>query len=318
MGVTIVLATVRAGGEPADRHRLRLRRPTDPVQLRWPSGDVAAGAPGRPTVGARVESPRQARPPPLPASPAGAGGPGDRSASSWCWRSSGTRRPRSSRTSGSGSPTQPPGELPGTRWAPMPSVATCWRGRSSVGVSRSSSPSSRCSSPGHRDDCRRDLRASPAARWTDHADARRRHRPELPDDPAAARGRVHGRCRASVTLMLMIGVVTVGPGRADHPRPGADAARGDLHRGGARRSASRDGAMIRSHILPNIVAPARGLRDVRLVATVIVFEASLSYLGLGVQQPTPSWGNLVQQTRVDHGARAIGLAMGAGRLHRSC
>ena len=34
------------------------------------------------------------------------------------------------------------------------------------------------------------------------------------------------------------------------------------------------------------------------MASVIVFEASLSYLGLGVQPPTPSWGNLVQQTRV--------------------
>jgi peptide/nickel transport system permease protein len=33
------------------------------------------------------------------------------------------------------------------------------------------------------------------------------------------------------------------------------------------------------------------------VATVIVFEAGLSYLGLGVQQPTPSWGNMINVAR---------------------
>ena len=55
--------------------------------------------------------------------------------------------------------------------------------------------------------------------------------------------------------------------------------------------------MIRSHILPNVVAPLVVFATF-LVASVVVFEASLSYLGLGVQPPTPSWGNLVQQTRV--------------------
>jgi peptide/nickel transport system permease protein len=55
--------------------------------------------------------------------------------------------------------------------------------------------------------------------------------------------------------------------------------------------------MIFTHILPNIVAPLVVFATFG-VATVIVFEASLSYLGLGVQPPTPSWGNILQQTRV--------------------
>ena len=55
--------------------------------------------------------------------------------------------------------------------------------------------------------------------------------------------------------------------------------------------------MIATHILPNIVAPLVVFATFG-VATVIVFEASLSYLGLGVQPPTPSWGNILQQTRV--------------------
>jgi len=46
------------------------------------------------------------------------------------------------------------------------------------------------------------------------------------------------------------------------------------------------------HILPNaltpvIVAAALG------VGNAIVLEAGLSYLGLGVQPPTPSWGNMI-------------------------
>ncbi len=55
--------------------------------------------------------------------------------------------------------------------------------------------------------------------------------------------------------------------------------------------------MVATHILPNIVAALVVLATFG-VANVIVFEASLSYLGLGVQPPTPSWGNLLQATRV--------------------
>lgn len=55
--------------------------------------------------------------------------------------------------------------------------------------------------------------------------------------------------------------------------------------------------MVVTHILPNIVATLVVLATFG-VANVIVFEASLSYLGLGVQPPTPSWGNLLQATRV--------------------
>jgi peptide/nickel transport system permease protein len=50
--------------------------------------------------------------------------------------------------------------------------------------------------------------------------------------------------------------------------------------------------ILRRHILPNaltpvIVAAALG------VGNAIVLEAGLSYLGFGVQAPTPSWGNMI-------------------------
>ena len=98
------------------------------------------------------------------------------------------------------------------------------------------------------------------------------------------------------TLMLMIGLVTWAPG-ARIIRGQVLTLREATFIEAARTIGVADGAMIRTHILPNIIAPIVVFATFG-VATVIVFEASLSYLGLGVQQPTPSWGNLVQQTRV--------------------
>ena len=48
------------------------------------------------------------------------------------------------------------------------------------------------------------------------------------------------------------------------------------------------------HILPNAVAPV--LVSATLgVAGAILVESSLSFLGLGVQPPTPSWGNMLME-----------------------
>jgi peptide/nickel transport system permease protein len=50
------------------------------------------------------------------------------------------------------------------------------------------------------------------------------------------------------------------------------------------------------HIIPNAIAPL--LVYVSLgVASVVLLEAGLSYLGLGVQPPTPSWGNMLNAAR---------------------
>jgi peptide/nickel transport system permease protein len=47
--------------------------------------------------------------------------------------------------------------------------------------------------------------------------------------------------------------------------------------------------ILASHLLPNIVAPLLILTAMDL-PVVITFEAGLSFLGLGVRPPTPSWG----------------------------
>jgi len=46
------------------------------------------------------------------------------------------------------------------------------------------------------------------------------------------------------------------------------------------------------HVLPQVTASIIVLTSL-LVASMILFEASLSFLGLGVQPPVPSWGNMV-------------------------
>jgi peptide/nickel transport system permease protein len=48
-----------------------------------------------------------------------------------------------------------------------------------------------------------------------------------------------------------------------------------------------------THILPNVV-PAVIVAATLGIGQVIVLEAGLSYLGLGVQPPAASWGNIIQ------------------------
>lgn len=47
------------------------------------------------------------------------------------------------------------------------------------------------------------------------------------------------------------------------------------------------------HILPNVTAPII-VQSTLLIAAAIITEASLSFLGVGVQPPTPSWGGMLR------------------------
>ena len=55
-------------------------------------------------------------------------------------------------------------------------------------------------------------------------------------------------------------------------------------------------AIMVRHVLPLLVAPL-AVQATFGMATAIVAEASLSFLGLGVQPPTPSWGSMVNEGR---------------------
>lgn len=60
----------------------------------------------------------------------------------------------------------------------------------------------------------------------------------------------------------------------------------------ARAIGASPSRVILSHLLPNTVAPITVAATFG-VAAAILTEAGLSFLGLGVQPPTPSWGNLI-------------------------
>jgi len=51
-----------------------------------------------------------------------------------------------------------------------------------------------------------------------------------------------------------------------------------------------------TQVLPNILGPILVIATLG-VAGAILLEASLSFLGLGVQPPTPSWGSMLSQAR---------------------
>jgi len=60
---------------------------------------------------------------------------------------------------------------------------------------------------------------------------------------------------------------------------------------------SRDGRVLMRHILPNALTPWLVVATLDM-ARVIVIESALSFLGLGVQPPTPTWGGMLADGRV--------------------
>ena len=58
----------------------------------------------------------------------------------------------------------------------------------------------------------------------------------------------------------------------------------------------KDSRIIFRHILPNALAPVFVTATLD-VATAILVEAGLSFLGFGVQPPAPSWGNILTEGR---------------------
>jgi peptide/nickel transport system permease protein len=53
------------------------------------------------------------------------------------------------------------------------------------------------------------------------------------------------------------------------------------------------GRMLWRHALPNVLSPVIVAATLG-VGNIILLEAALGYLGIGVQAPTPSWGNMIQ------------------------
>jgi peptide/nickel transport system permease protein len=63
----------------------------------------------------------------------------------------------------------------------------------------------------------------------------------------------------------------------------------------ARSLGARDVRIMFSEILPNVVGPVIVYATL-LIPSAIVFEATLSFLGLGITPPTASWGNMLSDS----------------------
>jgi peptide/nickel transport system permease protein len=64
----------------------------------------------------------------------------------------------------------------------------------------------------------------------------------------------------------------------------------------ARALSKSDLGIMVQHILPNCIAPLT-VQTSLSIATAIITESALSYLGLGVRPPTPSWGQMIADGR---------------------
>jgi peptide/nickel transport system permease protein len=64
----------------------------------------------------------------------------------------------------------------------------------------------------------------------------------------------------------------------------------------ARGLGATDGRIILRHVLPNTLGPIV-VGATLAVGNAIVIESSLSFLGLGVQPPTPTWGNMLMDAQ---------------------
>ncbi|MDE3089488.1 MAG: ABC transporter permease [Chloroflexota bacterium] len=68
----------------------------------------------------------------------------------------------------------------------------------------------------------------------------------------------------------------------------------------ARGAGARNGRIILRHILPNAASPIIVAATLRVGAAILT-ESGLSYLGFGVQPPTPTWGNMLQNAQAEMG-----------------
>ena len=65
---------------------------------------------------------------------------------------------------------------------------------------------------------------------------------------------------------------------------------------GARARGSRSLRLLLRHVLPNALTPIIVVATLEL-AFMIIYESALSFLGLGVQPPTPTWGWMLSDGR---------------------
>jgi peptide/nickel transport system permease protein len=112
----------------------------------------------------------------------------------------------------------------------------------------------------------------------------------------------------NVILAIMIPMI---PRAALVARSSALAIREMPYVDAARAAGFRHGRIIMRHMLPNVMAPYLIMLTAYL-GQAILLEASLSFLGLGVAEPTAAWGLMLSGAAVDFAEKAPWMAIFPG------
>ncbi len=99
-----------------------------------------------------------------------------------------------------------------------------------------------------------------------------------------------------LSQIIAVLVIAGWPGYARVVRAEALALREREYAAAARAVGASDVRILARHVLPNVFPTVLVLGTLHL-PVVIVFEAALSFLGLGIQPPTPSLGQMIQQAQ---------------------
>ncbi len=98
----------------------------------------------------------------------------------------------------------------------------------------------------------------------------------------------------TTNAMLAIAMVII-PGNSRIVRGAVMSAKQNRYVEAAQAIGCRHPRIILGHILPNVTAPILVIASIWL-GNAILIEASLSFLGVGTQPPTPSWGLMLSST----------------------
>ena len=99
---------------------------------------------------------------------------------------------------------------------------------------------------------------------------------------------------STTNAMLAIAIVII-PGNSRIVRGAVLSAKQNRYVEAALAIGCRHPRIITSHILPNVTAPILIIASIWF-GNAILIEATLSFLGLGTQPPTPSWGLMLSST----------------------
>ena len=119
---------------------------------------------------------------------------------------------------------------------------------------------------------------------------------------------VLGRSIPNVVMAIAIPII---PRTARIVRSSALSIKENMYVEGARALGSSHAWVILRHVIPNVMAPYLIMLTAQFGNAILV-EASLSFLGLGTAEPTPSWGLMLSGSALSYAERAAWVAIFPG------